>query len=170
MKDVEAVVVKTEYGNGISKTKVKQLIVEEKERMKITRNEQIFVGIAVLKGIYIGIGGRKGITLPKQYEVIVRNAIPLFEFIHKSENMKSSHGYVKCLSEFADILNTKGVRINTISAFQHRRFGSNDEIASTLADMVGREHMDDRIINRQLVYVYTMNYISRIRSDELCAT
>lgn len=158
----------TNYGSRISKTIVKQLIAEEER--KAFNNDQAFIGLAILKGMYLGIGGKKNVKIPKMYQVIVKNSTQVFEFVSKCGKIKSSHGYIRCLCDFATVLDEKGIRINTLSAFQNRRFGTVEEIAGILTEMVAKDYINNSMVSSRIVYGYAMNYISKIGSEELCVT
>lgn len=69
------------YNKVFNKVIIRSDIESCKKRCTMDRNKKALVRAAILKGIYIAIGGKKGVVIPPEYNMIAQSSYQVFNVL-----------------------------------------------------------------------------------------
>lgn len=143
----------------VSKIDIRNIIKYNKEQFEKTKNRNYLINSAILKGLYIVIGGIKGIPLPNKLNIITEYSkiVIKYKMLTCEDNkytvtmdnylwLKKHMIQVQCKLDLDNYLSkTDGV------------IDSDDKLAWLLAEMVCSVYIEDLVINRNSVYAEALN-------------
>lgn len=143
----------------VSKIDIRNIIKYNKEQFGKTKNRNYLINSAILKGLYIVIGGTKGIPLPNKLNIITEYSkiVIKYKMLTCTDNgytvtmdnylwLKKHMLQVQCKLDLDNyLLKTDGV------------IDSDDKLAWLLAEMVCSAYIEDLVINRNSVYTEALN-------------
>lgn len=138
----------------LSKISVRKSIVREKETYQYDNDKRHLIAIAVLKGLYVAIGGEKGIPLSSNFDIIVSNARLLFTYM----SLVDLKLYEKA-EKFA---------FNNIKfPICRNNVSSNADVAKTLSYMIFCVcgYREDMVINHIDLEIITLKYLNTLRGE-----
>ena len=110
---------------------------------------EFLIRAAVLKGIYVAIGGKKGIILNRNLDFVASSAKYVFDVIINDRKTQNK--------QLNAIINTSGI--------------SNSEIATLITNVAFSNHIETVELNRHSLYNVTYNIINEYNnssSERLC--
>ena len=75
----------------VTKLELRNSIMNDKTEYEETENEALIILIAVKKGLYMALGGVKGIPLPAKYDYIVENSEIMFTYKLRLNSIKGKY-------------------------------------------------------------------------------
>lgn len=128
-----------------------------KEEYKRTEDIKLLLTVAIYKGMYIALGGKKGITLPSKYDNIVIFSKIIFNYKIKLNSNKDISYAIRYL--------LKNMREN----FRKPEFYlkeqipvDNISIATLLADIITDDYSEDLVINKHNIMEIALEALEQI--------
>ena len=136
---------------------IRNAIVKYKDDYNRSNNKILLLYIAIYKGLYIALGGKKGIALSNKLDGVVYYSNIIFKYklkLNNCVNKKNAVNYlIKTLIE--------NFRQPTIY-FSNQIPIENKDIATLLADIISSENIEDLVINRNNVYKITLEALEKL--------
>lgn len=126
----------------ISKIDVRNLIKDTKSRLDKTGDKQCILKIAIYKGLYNAIGGKKYITLAPSYEDIAVKSEIVFGYLIKSIETPNNN---RALNYLVRSLIKNGYKPSDF--IDENTNSSKDGIIKLITQLIVYDHPEDIIIN-----------------------
>lgn len=144
-----------------NKMHVRKLIEHYKKEYSSNKDRDMLLYIAILKGMYISLGGQKGIPLNSNLDFIVKYSKIVFTYAYKIENSKLVlESELKAHMWLGEELRKNGKYIEHFLSSYEVRPGKL-EIATLLADLISSDYTDDLLINHHKIQIITMDILNR---------
>lgn len=129
-----------------------------KDRYCISKDKDMLLCIAILKGMYIASGGKKGIPLNNNLDFIVKYSKILFKYEKK---LCASKDKLKANIWLEEELRKNGKYIGSI---EDRLYNMTVKqmIAQCMADIISTEYKEDLFINSNKIYNMTLELINSL--------
>lgn len=132
-------------------------IMEYKDEYSKSGNKLLLLYTAIYKGMYIALGGKKGIALSNKLDNIVYYSTIIFKYKLKMNRCSNKDNAVNYLM--------KNMRENFKQPSYYLNGHipvENDDIATLLADIIASENTEDLIINHKNIYNISMEALGKI--------
>lgn len=148
--------VKNKYDNKIA---IRDSIEYHKLNFINTRSDEELLKAAVLKGLYMAVGGKKGIVLSPKADYIVFGTNIIFTYMYKLDTCKTPTGATSWLIQS----NIDKHIINTIAmAGTKNNHLSNEEIAKLTSQVIFSSNIEDIVFNKITVYNVVLDILNRL--------
>lgn len=146
----------------LTKLQIRKLIDSTKEEYNNSGDKTLLVNIALMKGLYIAIGGTKYITMPQKLDNMVSYASIVFK--HKL-NIESKMQKDKITSFLIKSLMSVGKKPeniigNTIPI-------SNNDISILMVNLIFSEYTEDMMINSLNIRNITLELLQKLDEREV---
>lgn len=140
----------------ITRLDIRKIIDNTKEEYSKTGELSIFVNIAILKGLYIALGGTKYITVPTKFDNITCYSIIVFK--HKLK--------LSCKSESKitqDLVRSLIINNKKPEYFLNNKLPTtNDEIANLLVALILSVYTEDMVINSNNIHNLAKELLDKV--------
>ena len=142
----------------LSKIGVRRIIENTKDNYTNSGDKTLFVDLVLLKGLYIAIGGTKGIPTPSKFDKITSLARIVFKYYLKSKEStdktltRAFDGLYDGLCESGIIPEDFIIDIPT----------TEEDIAGLLASLVVSFYVEDMLVNYNNIYNKTLKIIREV--------
>jgi hypothetical protein len=142
----------------LTKMDVRKLIEESKREYTDTSDKTKLVYAAILKGLYIALGGKKGIVIPSKLNSISTSSKIVFKYKIKLDTLKS-------IDKAYDSLYDSLIRETKINPRDIIKDGvapiTNAEQARLMTTLILNEYTEDIIINSNTVYSMALDVLNK---------
>lgn len=121
-----------------------------------TGDSNYLITVALLKGLYIAIGGTKGIPLSAKVGDIAWISAIVFKYMYKVDTHKNTN---KAINELVEELQRANIIIQLIPVYKYGTLKSNEYIAELLGDCVGAYIQPDILINKMNIMDTTLKLL-----------
>ena len=121
-----------------------------------TGSNEYLIQAALLKGLYLAVGGQKGIVLTPKVDYVVQGACIAFTYMYKLDNGKIPGKAVEWL-----IKKLKEPLPNVPMSYD-RYCTSNEDIAHLASEIIFRNHIEDIVVNKVSVYSTVVRILNRL--------
>lgn len=145
-----------------SKVTIRKLIDYYKNEYSRDKDKDMLIYIAILKGMYIALGGKKGIPLNANLDFIVKLSKILFSYEHKIMTSKPEN-VIKAHLWLDEELRKIGIYTGSITNIMYNNTFNSIVICSLLSELVCREYGEDLFINNNKIYNIALDIISKTK-------
>ena len=136
-----------------SKIHIRNLIANYKYMYTQSKDKDLLLYIAILKGMYISVGGKKGIPLDSNLDFIVKISKIIFTFINKLADNR-----LKAYNWLYNELRRNGIYLDILRNYKICEC-NRDYIAAMLAELVISVYTEDIFINYNKIFNITKELI-----------
>ncbi len=146
----------------LTKLQIRKLIDSTKEEYNNSGDKTLLVNIALMKGLYIAIGGTKYITMPQKLDNMVSYASIVFKHKLNIESQMQKDKITSFLIKSLMSVGKKPENIigNTIPV-------SNNDISILMVNLIFSEYTEDMMINSLNIRNITLELLQKLDEREV---
>lgn len=146
----------------LTKLEIRKLIDNAKDEYACSGNKTLLVNIAIMKGLYTAIGGKKYITLPQKFDNIATYSNIVFKHKLNTKNKMSKDKITTLLVKYLMAVGKKPENIigTTVPI-------SNNDISILMLNLIFSEYTEDMIIKSLDIQSITLNLLQKLDEREV---
>ena len=139
---------------------IRNTIVKYKNDYDRRSNKILLLYIAIYKGLYIALGGKKGIALSNKFDSAVYYSNIIFKYKLKLNNCVNKRNAVNYL------IKTLRENFKQPTIYLRNQIPiENKDIATLLADIIASENIEDLVVNHNNVYNITLEALEKLQYE-----